>query len=133
MRRVLLYAAVGISLYYLGSSLIFRLQLNDMRRIDFRYAQFREALAADRYAEAYTFMSPGYRQSRSMEDFEDAFSGLDLHPLYPTRLLSIRFGTATLLPEHDRYGPIFQSSMVLEWEEIDGEWYLTGEIHQALD
>ncbi len=78
-------------------------------------------------------MSPGYRQSRSMEEFEDAFSGLYLHLLYPTRFLSIRFGTATLMPEHDRYGPVFQSGLIFEWEKIAGEWYLTGEIHEALD
>ncbi len=133
IRKLLLTASVLISIYYLGSALIFRLQLDDMRRIDSRYLQFREAILEERYDDAYASMSPEYRQDHCLGRFVDDFSGVVPPPLYPQRSLSIRLRTATLMPEYDRFGPFFQSGLALEWEKISGEWYLTGEINRMLD
>ncbi len=133
IRRLLIIASVLVSTYYLISSLIFRLELDDMRRIDFRYQQFREAMTAERYDEAYAIMSPAFRHEQPLEFFIERFSSLYLHPLYPHRYLSIRLDTATLMPEYDRFGPFWQSSLVIEWEKLSGEWYLTGEINMVLD
>ena len=133
IRRFLLILAVLIAIYSLGSSAYFRFRLNDFRRMDFNYIQFREALKTDQFEAAYTFMSPDYRQSHSLDEFKNHFSGLYLHPLYPNRYLSFNIRRAKLMPEYDRFGPFFQSSLVLEWEKVGDEWYLTGKIDQMLD
>ncbi len=133
IQRFLIIIAVLIAIYSLGNSVLFRLKLNDIRRIDFRYIQFREVILAGQFEAAYLFMSPVYRRSHSLDQFKDEYGKLYLSPLYPHRFLSVWFRRARLMPEYDRYGPFFQSSLVLEWVKIGGEWYLTGEIAQMLD
>lgn len=96
-----------------------------------RYTDFRESYNSGEYEQAYSFMSPAYRQIHSIEQFKADFSGfnsgpavLNLHELDARRSITFVDDKAYLLPDGTgalgpNIGPKF------EFEKVEGTWYLS--------
>lgn len=108
----------------------------DVTAIDARYNQMYAAVRNSDYETAYGCMSPTYRRTNSVEDFQDGyfFSKGFLHTLHPKRSVTISFdrGSATLYP--NRYDFFdFYVGPVYELVKVDGEWYFTGKSDFIMD
>ena len=107
----------------------------DRTAIESRYAAFRTAISEERFADAYTIMSPGFRQSHSLEAFRDgefSFREVWKPPLEPGYELRASASRATLYPLDVGFFELYNGP-VFEWIEVDGEWFLTGEFESYID
>ena len=110
------------------------LDAQDVSAIDALYMQFHNALSNRQYETAYSYMSPEYRQTRTLREFvnEDFLShGEDWLVLHSNRSLKFRGNKATLYP---------LDKSVLPWSgpeytliKVNRQWYLTGEYFWHLD
>ena len=133
--QLVLGGCVIFSIYTLSSWIIIRNQLGDRYSIDAKYNDFIIAKREMRYEDAYIIMSPEYRVNNSISEFQDWIVNHYIADLDPDRLLVIDIFSkkADLYPEYNIYGSLWQNTVILSWEKIDNEWYLTGEINYMLD
>jgi hypothetical protein len=100
-----------------------------------RYSNFAKALHEDDYPTAFSFMSPAYRGTISLKDFEEEFHYLYVGDQYenwpPLWTIDIQdFGRKAVINYNARSYLDFErtGSTFLFLEKIDGNWYFTGEI-----
>jgi hypothetical protein len=102
-----------------------------------RYTQFNESFNNGNYELAYSFMSPTYRQTHTIETFKSDFDFLailDGEPLEPGYSVILFGDKANLCPDGPRWGlGIVWSGREYELEKIEGVWYFTGEYEFYLD
>lgn len=123
-----------IGLIILSFSAYYLFNFSIKRAIRPRYSDFAKALHEDDYSTAFSFMSPAYREAKSLEDFEDdayyLYVGdqygnwpplwtIDIHNF--GRKATINYNAWSYL-DFERTG-----STYLFLEKIDGTWYFTGD------
>jgi hypothetical protein len=106
-----------------------------------RYLEFCSSILEDRYQDAYLLMSPDYRQTHTIREFQqgpellgDVFTGLNTIgcDLDDESSISIFGNRATICPEPT---PLFDwyAGPTYDWKRIEGEWYFTGESEWSVD
>jgi len=127
---------IGV-LFSLGQAadwVIFQVQKPDREQIDLNYSLFQEAVEQGNYEIAYDFMSPEYRESNSLLDFQQEFIKINYFPLSnQNRFIYIREDHAVFSPDYDTEASFWQNSITFDWKKVKNDWYLTGQVSEMLD
>jgi 4-amino-4-deoxy-L-arabinose transferase-like glycosyltransferase len=137
---VIIYSLLGVIVLVFGSLSYYQNRQNEAA-IEARYLRFCPAVYNHWYKEAYTYMTPEYRRTHTLNEFvldEELKSGLyndiDLWgcSLDPKYSIDVSGNQAIVWPGHNAFmewygGPSY------ELERIDGEWYFTGESEWYVD
>lgn len=137
IRVYVIVAAVALASWPL---MCFKSQ-RDEAAVRIRYLEFCSSILEDRYQDAYLLMSPDYRQTHSLGEFQEdpklldnVFSGISTIGCDLDKKGSIGvFGNrATVFPEPS---PVFYWYVgpSYDWKRIEGEWYFTGESVWSID
>jgi hypothetical protein len=137
--KQLLYAIGGILLAFGLAALAFPLASSgyrDRTAIAERYTQFYDGYNNGEYEKAYSFMSPAYRQTHTIEKFKSDFDflGSSNEQLRPGHSIRFSNNKAYLYPT-DQWWKIglLGSGYEFELEKVEGNWYFTGEYNLLLD
>jgi hypothetical protein len=106
----------------------------DRLAIDARYKEFHEAMGKGDYETGYLYMSPEYRQTHPIDEFQYGISGSEGESwlaLHPKRYLKISGDKAYLYPGNQWV--IFWAGPTYELVKVKGEWYFTGEYTWSYD
>jgi len=132
------YLVIGIGILFSLNQIvlwtIFKVQQTDRDQIDFRYMLFYEAVMQENYEAAYGLMTPDYRKSHDLLNFQQDFvNDYYFPPPNPNRFIRIIDNSAVFAPDYDTNLSFWQNSITFDWEKIDKEWYLTGQAYLMLD
>jgi hypothetical protein len=105
----------------------------ERQAIESRYTRWQTALDEERFADAYAVMSPRYRAAHPLAEFADEFKDLSWVRLKPGYILRVHGSDARLYPFDDNGWFEIWNGPDYEWEEIGGEWYLTGDMQWYTD
>ena len=117
-----------VSVFYLYSFVYDLSHEQDISSIKEQYIAFHSALSEKSFGEAYRFMTPQYRQTNSLDEFQNQFasSGQKWLSLEPGCYISIDGVRAELYPRKSNWlelwcGPLYNL------EKINEAWYFTGD------
>ena len=107
----------------------------DRAAIAARYAEFYESLNSSEYEQAYSLMSPTYRQTHSLRSFGYHFDSPHIIPQLGTDHSITFSGNKAYLYPTSRWWltGILDSGYQFELEKVEESWYFTGEYTLLLD
>jgi len=137
---VIICSLLGVVGLVFGSLLYYQNRQNEAA-IKARYLQFCPAVYNHWYKEAYTYMTPEYRRTHTLNEFVldeelkfGLYNDIDIWgcSLDPKYSIDVSGNQATVWPGRNVFmewygGPSY------EMEQVDGEWYFTGESEWYVD
>ena len=125
MIRIVVEIVLVLLVCWLGIQVVEKQRIEQEEiAIDRVYIAFESDICGGKFEEAYELMSPTYRAEHDLEIFTFMFSGIyksELYWLYPQRTISIDGDEATLYPD-GRW-----DTVAIQFQNVEGKWYLTGE------
>ena len=90
------------------------------------YKALEIAVAEQRWEDAYSMMSPGYRRGVSYEEF--ATKEFEVPKMQGDKTISLRGGGEGIVWPFGDGGDFISSGYYLEFRRVDGDWYCDGEL-----